>query len=1609
MKALVKNLSRATILLFLLLCQCYVFGQLAANFSTSTVLGCSPIVVQFTDSSRGNPTQWKWDLGNGTSSVLQNPSTTYFTPGKYTIKLIVFNQTGSDTVIKKDFVMVHANPIINFTASDTSGCYPLSVVFSDKSIPGSGSITNWSWDFGDGSVSTEENPIHTYTGQGSYSVTLKVTNSFGCTRTYTHEQFINVYGGVKAGFNAVNSVFCSVPASVTFNNTSVSSSSSTYLWSFGDGATSTAFNPTHVYSNPGSYNVMMVATTPAGCRDSITKTNLVNIGVLNADFSVPSTLCTGESFIIINKGQPTFSYWSFGDGTTSTEINPIKSYYTAGVYSITLVNVYGNCSDSTSKRVIVNSKPKAAFTTSGTGSCMVPYNVQFTSQSTSATSLRWIFGDDSISTDLNPSHTYLMEGSYSVTLVAINEFGCTDTLVKQNAIIIKKPGVEISGLPIKGCAPQTIFPVATTKIGLPIVSYLWKFGDGTSSVATNPFHEYTKAGTYNISVAINTANGCTDTATFLQAVTIGDKPHAAFTPDPTDICAFKSVSFTDGSTGTPDKWLWNFGDGGTSTEQNPTYQYSDTGWFNVKLFIWNNTCPDSLIVKNAVHIKPPIAAFDVKFNCTEKFRRDFIDKSIGAKSWYWSFGDGSSSTEKNPTHTYSQSGTYTVELLITNGSCSHSKSEIIRIINEKADYSTKVELCRNTISDFSANNINLQNISSWLWKFGDGDSSTSGGTTAHSYKSSGIYNSELKIIDLLGCTDSHRIQVTVFGPVADFKPSVSIACLSNNVISFQDSSASDGTHEIAQWKWNYGDGYLDSTTIAPYKHAYTKEGNYNIALTITDTYGCSDTQAKQSALIIAQPHAIYTADTISCTNKNILFTNSSTGSNLQYQWSLGDGNTTTVATPVHSYSSVGLYSIGLVVTDQNGCKDTLNKSAFVHIVYPNANFTVSDSFATCPPLMVNFTNKGTDYTNFQWDFGDGTFSTLANPSHYYTKAGVYFATLQVISSGGCIEKLSRKIVINGPSGSFTYAPLTGCTPLKVNFTANVKNTSSFIWDFADGNTQVSVDSAISHLYIEKSSYLPKLILADASGCKVAIQGTDLIAVKGVDAMVDLYGSKFCNSAHVQFTNKTTANDSIKSYNWNFGDGSTSTDINPLHIYSIPGNYPVQLVATTEMGCKSSIQLVDTIKVYEAPVISISGDSVSCVPANFRLTGDVLRGDATKIHWQWSSVTGQTSNIQTPSGFKYTKDNNDVITAIATDQNNCKDTASKSVVVNPLPNTDAGPDQWICRGNVAQLHSAGADKYIWRTLSTCLTCQQVANTTNASYLSCTNCNSPLAAPSDSTTFVLTGTNAFGCVKEDSMVVKVHQPFVLKVSPGDTLCVGSSTKLLATGANSYSWTPSVGISDPNSGFTTVKPLSSTVYHLTAKDAYNCFTDTASVFIKVWPIPTVEAGADQNLIVGQSLQLHTTNSTDVSSWKWTPAYNLACITCPNPRANPKHTTTYEVEVQNGGGCKSNARVTVFVTCKNGNLFIPNTFSPNKDGVNDHFYPRGTGISMIKALRVYNRWGEIVFEKINFNVNDASAGWDGSYKGLPLSPDVYIYTCDVICENNELLSFKGDVSLIK
>ena len=1574
-------------------------AQLTANFTAMPLSGCAPLVVSFTDQSTGSPTQWRWDLGNGTISFLQNPSVTYFNPGQYTIKLVVHNANGdSSVIIKSQYITVNAAPAVAFTGAPLTGCFPLPVNFTDQSTPGNGTITSWQWDFGDGASSNIQSPAHTYTGSGNYNVTLRLTNSFGCIKALSKPQYVKISSGVHAAFSNTMPAACNPPVNINFQNLSTGTGVLSYQWSFGDGGTSTLTNPSHTYNTPGLFTVRLITVSNVGCTDTIIKTNLITIGTTNAAFTSANSVCVNTPLVITNTSSPVpiSVAWNFGDATTSTQMNPVKIYTTPGVYQIRLIADFGGCLDTAYKTITVLNKPLADFTAFNTTACKAPLTVSFTNSSSNAVTYNWDFGDGNTSVIRNPIHTYTLAGIYTVTLIVTNANGCSDTLQKTGLVKIQPPQVSINNLPISACAPLTWTFSSTVNSVDPVASYHWDFGDGTTSIAPSPTHTF-PAGTYDIQLIITTTGGCSDTATVTRGIIASVKPVPDFVATPRDVCAHIPVNFTDLSTGNITSWHWSFGDGTTSTDQNPVHTYEDTGYFNITLIVCNAGCCDSIKFIHYIHINPPIAAFDVDFHCNSK-TRTFTDKSIGADEWNWNFGDGSTSTQQSPLHTYAGTGTYIITLLVKNYTtgCEYTKTQTISIINEKANFSASDSvICKNNPVSFAAIGNTAANVATYDWLFGDGATGTTANIT-HVYTQAGKYTVQLIVTDIFGCKDTliKLLYINVDGPTAGFVPSVPGSCLMS-AVTFTDNSVSDGTHPITTWMWDYGDGTRDTLTAPPFHHTYSGQGVYTVSLKVTDSRGCIDSIVKTSVLTISKPVAGFsTVDTLSCPTKPITFINTSTGPGLHYTWHFGDGTTSTATSPIHNYAADGLYTIKLFVTDLYGCMDSMIYPDYVRIISPHAHFNMSDSLGTCPPLFVNFTNTSQNFNSVNWDFGDGTSTQTDNPSHFYNIPGTYFAKLTIISPGGCTDVYQKQIVLRGPQGTFTYGPVNGCKPLTVHFTANTHDRLSFIWDFNDGTTIATTDSIISYTYTIPGIYVPKMILVDPGGCVVPVPGADTITVNGVNANFSFINHNYCDAASISFSDSSVSNDVITSYAWDFGDGNTSSLQNPIHFYNAPGLYYPQLIVTTQMGCADTIKNPAPVRIVASPQANIANTGNGCAPLTVHYNGQLLVPDTSFINWTWNFGNSNTSNLQNPTPQVYATAGTYTTQLIATNSSGCKDTVTKTIDAFLVPIVNAGVDTMVCKGNSVLLSATGASSYTWSP---------------AAGLSCTNCAKPLAKPDSATNYIVKGSTVQGCSNTDSVFVNVKHPFTMLNSIGDTLCKGSEVRLFASGAFSYVWSPATGLNSTTIATPLASPQTTTTYKVIGTDNKGCFKDTGFVTVKVYPIPTVKAGNDKTINVGQTVDLVPSISADVSAVIWTPTQSIVQNHYPGITVKPRETTEYTVEVRNAGGCKTRDRVTVFVICNGTNVFIPNTFSPNGDGNNDIFYPRGTGLFTIKALRVFNRWGEVVYEKDGFLPNDPAAGWNGTYKGVKQNPDVYVYTVDILCDNNTVLTLKGNVALIQ
>ena len=1429
----------------------YVFGQNpVANFTSNVTSGCAPLAVTFTDQSTGNPTEWNWEFSNGTLSTARNPTVSFSAPGSYSVKLVVRNANGVDQIEKIDYITVAPSPVADFDGDITLGCVPVTVKFTDQSSTPVGSIVKWEWEFGDGNTSTQQNPSHTYTNTGFYTVLLRVTSSSGCTRRIGRTRYIRVVDGVNSDFNFSVGSSCKPPFVVNFQNQSSGPGNLSYSWNFGNGQSSTVRSPSVIYNAPGTYTVQLTAQSDLGCKGGLIE-KTVTITQTNTDFTSPSAICLEQpvTFQNTSSSAPVTAFWDFGDGTTSAQINPLKTFLTAGTYTVKLINNYSNCTDSASKTVTVIDKPAVNFMANDSSSCQAPFNVQFTDLTLGATSWLWDFGDGNTSTQQNPTHQYSTVGNFTVSLTASTSANCSDSVIKKDFIKIQETTVSINTG--KGCIPFSYTPQATIETIDSVASWLWDFGDGATSTLKNPPpHIYASAGNYTISLTITTVSGCTKTITIPDGVRTGTPADVSFTATPLDACASEAISFTAQAVTTPGadvEWSWDFGDGSGSTEQNPTHIFKDTGALNVILTVFNNGCPKS--ASQVLHVKPPVAEFDYTVNCTTKAvnftNTSLVNPTLTPLTYLWKMGDAANTeftTATPPAFSYPSPGTYNVTLTVTNGPCSYTITNPVIIANELADFSiNKNPVCKNETFTLSAINSNAALIDSFAWTIG-GTISLSGQTVSTSLPDDRNYTVSLTITDINGCKNTKTVvdYIKVNGSVAQIAPATTGGC-QNKTVTFNDLSTT--STNLVNWDWDFGDGTKQSFTAPPFTHTYSQTGRYRVILKVTDAAGCTDSDTL-SNFLITNPLAGFRADTFYCPGAPLQFVDTSSGAGLTYHWDFGDGNISTLQNPKNSYPLGDAdYSVKLKIRDISGCEDSVTKIDYIKIRSPKAAFDIQDTTTICPPLRTTFTLKGSDYKSIYWDFGDGGNSSTPNPSYFYGDYGHFTPKLYLTGPGGCIDSAQASVAVYDPFAftkiNYVLPATPACNSLNVDFDLVVPPAFKFIFYFGDGSADSSGRTTLSHLYSRPSFNTPRLVIFDTiSGCQEAINGSRRINILGAIPLFGKDKKEFCDQGLVTFKNFTTKNEPIISTVWTFGDGGTSQDLEPSHNFTQPGTYVVKLEVTTQSNCTNSFS--DTIWVYRTPTATIQSRDTICLNIAEPCGGTLVNAD-TLTKWQWSFGNGQTASEQN-SNMTFTAAGDYPVTLTTTNKIGCNAVATKSIHVSPLPTA---------------------------------------------------------------------------------------------------------------------TP---VQDPT---------------------------------------TIISGGGTDILMN-----YTGN---IVSYNWIPTTRLSCTNCPSPYANPRSTTKYTVQVEDRYGCRNSGDANVIVVCGKQNFFIPNTFSPNGDGRNEIFYPKGTGLFRIKSLRIFNRWGEVVFEKRDFAPNDPSAGWNGTFKGKAASPDAYIYTMEILCDNNEVIPVKGNVTLLR
>lgn len=769
----------------------------------------------------------------------------------------------------------------------------------------------------------------------------------------------------------------------------------------------------------------------------------------------------------------------------------------------------------------------------------------------------------------------------------------------------------------------------------------------------------------------------------------------------------------------------------------------------------------------------------------------FTDAAVtngrAAVKWNWDFGDASTGTVRNPTHTYPAAGSFNVKYsVITDIGCiSDTVTKVVAVnVPPTANFTVSAPACAGKVLTFTDHSTAPagSSLGKWYWDFGDGSPvviATTNVSQTHTYTAASTYTVTLKV-ELTGGCPSPVYSATVtthVNPSANF--TFGNECLPSGQVQFTNgSSISDAT--ALTYQWDFGDGGNDVTQNPA--HNYTTAGPFNAKVVVTSADGCKDSVTKSVGTIYAQPVAAFTSTAEVCLGTAVNFTDQSSAANstvTQWSWDFGDGTpVSTVQNPAHTYAAPGTYTVKLTATSAIGCVSNVTTHTVIVDAPPVGNFSVSTP--NCIAQNITFTDASTatsgTIVKWNWDLGDGTtpvYTTNEPFTHSYAATGTYTVKLTVQTDKGCVSTVTTKNVVVSP------LPVPG-----------------FV--------------------------LPDNCLNDPFS-----QFTDT--------------SKISDGTQAAFTYLWNFGDG----NATPGNPNTSTVKNPQHRYTVAATYNVTLTVTSGSGCSATVTKPYTVNgAVPQSVFAVTGGTEICSNKTVSVTdqSNVNVGRLVKLEIYWDDVNNPTSKITVnfpTTGAVYTHTYPEFFTpttktyrirVVASSGDNCNNTSVQNITLKATPDVTFATVPSIC-SDVPPFQ---------------ITQASATNIPGSGVFSGTGVTSgglftPLTAGTGphSIKYVFTGDN--GCVNEKDQTVTVFPQPTVNAGPDRFVLEGGNASLLATasGSNlSYAWTPTTYLNNPAILQPTTTPLNDIIYTIQVTSSDGCTaSDQVSVsFLKSPKIPNV-----------------------------------------------------------------------------------------------------------------------------------------------------------------------------
>ncbi|MCH1613847.1 MAG: PKD domain-containing protein, partial [Flavobacteriales bacterium] len=941
--------------------------------------------------------------------------------------------------------------------------------------------------------------------------------------------------------------------------------------------------PAGIYFDTTYYTSLTVSNY---CGVSVQNLDIISMPVPVSRFGPYSNVggCASGTITLANNsyGLPDSFYWDFGDGSFGTNNDTLfDHYYTPGpstlFYTITMA-VTNECgTDTTVETVTILPSDLVAFFSVDTTVGCAPFTLDFEQFSVGGATSSWDFNDGNFSNAYSPTHTFTDSGTYEVSLAVSNV--CNFDTAYKTIRVNTSPNVSFSVIDDTLCAGSTFQFNNSSDFA---ISNNWNFGDGATSFLTNPTHIYADSGSYR---AILTGTSLTNNCPAFDSVDLVVLPYPEIiaSSDTSNGCIPLPVNFSS-TVNSVGYYLWDFGDGNSSNLANPYHTYSTEGYYSVNVRFEDLTgCVDSFDFNVNPYPIPQTNFVSQQLDtCVLPINYNFQNLTLGGSSYSWDFGDGNVSSLSSPAHSYTAEGNYDINLITSNTyGCedSISKTIIVNPVPSSQFDAIQLDTCSIPANYNFANNST--GAIAYIWDFGDGVASNLP-NLSHTYNSDGTYEISLISMNAVGCFDTSFVTINVI-PVPDLSFSFTPldTCTVPASFSFQNTSSG-----VTNYLWDFGDG-LYSPLTSPF-HTFNAAGDYNVNLTSTNIFGCSDTST-QLISVNPIPVAQFTPIQLdTCTiPASYSLVNTSSGS-IVYSWSLGDGSNTNSASLNYAYTNSGTYDITLSAMNQYGCFDSSTVTVIVPPI-PTADFSSNKLDLCVLPSNYSFTNNSVGASNYIWTFDTLANSIQTNPFFTFNNDGIYEVSLLATNSSGCSDSIIEFINVNPiPVADFNLDTTIGCEPFTAIFTNTSQNATFYNWDFNDGNYGAFFNGF--HQFQNFGNYTVNLVVEDINGCRDSTFKNLNVYPSPVSSYTYVSTDPCYLPIAVDYTNTSTG---ANSFQWNFGGLQSTTVTNPSFIYDSIGIYNIQLISGNSYNCYDTLNNIFDVFFNQVPNAQFNFDNSIC--------------------------------------------------------------------------------------------------------------------------------------------------------------------------------------------------------------------------------------------------------------------------------------------------------------------------------------------------------------------------------------------------------------------------------